>query len=167
MPTDTIITFEELRYLTIPYYDYNGHTQTGEMVCNKVIAKDLLKIFRALFSAHYQIYSIKLIDEFDASDETSMQANNTSCFNYRVVFGTNELSTHAYGMAVDINPLQNPCVRNQQVQPKNARNYVERTEYFKHKIDDEDFCYQVFTSFGFKWGGNWKSVKDYQHFEKR
>lgn len=167
LPDSAKISISELRYLTLPYYDFDGHIKKGELVCNQAIAHDLLCIFRALFSRGYPIYSIRLVDDFDASDEASMQANNTSCFNYRTVAGTNTLSRHAFGMAIDLNPLQNPCVKGTHVQPKTATEYVNRDRDFSHKINEDDFCKNVFSSFGFSWGGDWRSMKDYQHFEKK
>ena len=166
MPEKAIISYDELRYLTIFHYDYEGKIKKGELVCNKTIAYDLLCIFRALFSRAYPINSIRLVDDFGADDEASMQANNTSCFNYRQVAGTKTLSKHAFGMAVDINPLENPCVKGQWIQPSTAVEFVDRKKDFPHKIDEDDFCKEVFTSFGFRWGGHWRSTKDYQHFEK-
>lgn len=166
LPDASKVDIDQLRYLTLPYYDFDGNIKKGEMVCNKIIAHDLLCIFRALFSHEYPINSIRLIDDFDADDEASMQANNTSCFNYRNRVGTSMLSRHAYGMAVDINPLQNPCVRGKRVRPSTAEEYADRSKDFEHKIDENDYCKEVFTSFGFKWGGRWNSTKDYQHFEK-
>lgn len=167
MPSNVGVSFEELRYLTVFHYDYQGHIQKGELVCNKVIAKDLLLIFRALFSKAYPINSIHLVDDFNASDEASMQANNTSCFNYRTVAHSNKLSKHALGMAVDINPLENPYIKGSFIQPSTATDYVDRSKDFPHKIDENDFCKKVFESFGFQWGGHWRSLKDYQHFEKK
>ncbi len=161
------IGYDELRYLTVYHYDYEGDVKRGELVCNKAIAHDLLCVFRDLFSEAYPIYSIRLVDDFDADDETSMQANNTSCFNWRTVPGTNRLSRHAFGMAVDVNPLQNPFVMGMRIRPATAKDYVDRTKDFPHKIDKDDYCRQVFASYGFRWGGNWRNSKDYQHFEKR
>lgn len=166
LPEASKVAIDQLRYLTLPYYDFDGNIKRGEMVCNKIIAHDLLCVFRALFSQAYPINSIRLIDDFDADDEASMQANNTSCFNYRNKVGVNMLSRHAYGMAVDINPLQNPCVRGKRVRPSTAEEYADRSKDFEHKIDKDDFCVEVFTSYGFKWGGRWSRTKDYQHFEK-
>lgn len=166
IPDNATISYDELRYLTVFHHDYEGKIKKGELVCNKAIAKDLLLIFRALFSRGYPIYSIRLVDDFNADDESSMRANNTSCFNYRNVAGSKTLSRHALGMAVDINPLQNPCIKGRRIQPSTAGDYVDRNKDFPHKIDEDDFCKEVFTSFGFRWGGNWRSVKDYQHFEK-
>ena len=165
--TDTTkTTIDQLRYLTLPYYDYDGNIQSGEMVCNKAIARDLLCVFRDLFSQAYPIHSIRLVDDFDADDEASMQANNTSCFNYRKRAGVNMLSRHAYGMAVDINPLQNPCVKGTRIRPATAEEYADRSRDFEHKIDENDYCVKVFTAYGFRWGGRWSSTKDYQHFER-
>ena len=166
MPDNATISFDDLRYLIVFHYDYEGNIKKGELVCNKAIAKDLLLIFRALFSRAYPINSIRLVDDFDASDEASMQANNTSCFNYRPIARSKTLSKHAFGMAIDINPLENPYVKGSFIQPSTASEYVDRSREFPHKINEEDFCKEVFTSFGFRWGGNWRSVKDYQHFEK-
>ena len=160
------IGYDQLRYLKLPYYDYDGHIQKGEMVCNTRIAHDLLCVFKTLFSEQYPISSIRLVDDFDADDEASMEANNTSCFNYRAVLGTSVLSRHALGLAVDINPLQNPYIRGSKVHPATATEYVDRTKDFPHKIDKDDLCYKVFTSYGFTWGGIWRN-KDHQHFEKR
>lgn len=166
LPDTTKISFTQLRYLTLPYYDFDGNIQIGEMVCNKAIADDLLHIFRTLFSEAYPICSIRLVDDFEASDEASMEANNTSCFNYRYVEGTRRLSRHAFGKAVDINPLQNPFVRGSRIRPVTATDFVDRSKDFPHKIDKDDLCKKVFTSYGFRWGGNWYRMKDWQHFEK-
>ncbi len=160
------IGYDQLRYLTVYHYDYEGRIQKGEIVCNKRIARDLLCVFRDLFAKEYPICSIRLIDDFDGDDNASMEANNTSCFNYRVVPGTRALSKHALGLAIDVNPLQNPYIAGSQVYPPTATEYVDRTKDFPHKIDKNDLCFKVFTSYGFTWGGIWRN-KDYQHFEKR
>ena len=96
-----------------------------------------------------------------------MLADNSSCFNYRVVAGTKHLSRHALGMAVDINPFENPYIRpNGQILPPEAAEYVDRSKDFPHKIDREDLCYKLFREHGFTWGGAWVHSKDYQHFQK-
>lgn len=166
MKDNAKIGYDQLRYLKLPYYDFDGQIQKGELVCNQSIAHDLLCVFRDLFSEQYPICSIRLIDDFDADDETSMEANNTSCFNFRPVPGMSKLSHHALGLAIDINPLLNPYIRGSKVHPATATEYVDRTKDFPHKIDKNDLCYKVFTSYGFTWGGIWRN-KDYQHFEKR
>ena len=161
------ISLSDLRYLKLLYYDYGGRVRRGEMICNKAISDDLLYIFKELYKAKYPIASIRLIDDFDGDDQRSMEANNTSCFNYRTKTSGTSLSVHARGMAVDINPLQNPYVKGEIVEPEAARDYADRTVDFPHKITDEDLCCKLFRSRGFQWGGAWNSVKDYQHFEKK
>ena len=164
------ISLDDLRYLSLLYVDFNGETRHGEMICNKSIAQDLLEIFYELYKNNYQIESVKLIDEFEGDDVKSMLANNTSCFNYRVVEGSKKLSNHAYGLAVDLNPFYNPYITYKdgetRISPVGSEAYADRTLDFPYKIDENDLAYKLFTGHGFKWGGNWNSVKDYQHFER-
>ncbi|WP_026516576.1 M15 family metallopeptidase [Butyrivibrio sp. MC2021] len=166
------ISLEDLRYCSLLYNDFEGNTQTGEMICNKKIAEDVIEIFCELYQNGYQIEKIKLIDEFGGDDTASMEANNTSCFNYRVVDGTTRLSNHAYGLAIDLNPFYNPYITynndgTTKVSPEGSRQYEDRTAAFPYKIDENDLAYKLFKEHGFSWGGNWNSVKDYQHFEKK
>ena len=161
----------DLRYLELSYVDFEGHEHLGQMVCNRHIADDLLYIFRRLYEARYPIASMRLIDDYGADDARSMAANNTSCFCYRRVAGSTALSKHSRGMAVDVNPLYNPCVyvRSGRVLPPESRTYAhgrDRRKDIPGKIDATDLCYRLFVSRGFRWGGAWRSLKDYQHFEK-
>ncbi|NLZ19179.1 MAG: M15 family metallopeptidase [Bacteroidales bacterium] len=167
-PEGASTSLSELRYLRLSYVDFDGLPRTGEMVCNAAIADDLLEIFQALYEAKYPICSIRLVDDFGGSDDESMRADNTSCFNFRTVPGTNRLSRHALGMAVDVNPLENPYInRRGMVMPAEGQPYVDRSQDFPHKIDRDDLCFRLFLEHGFSWGGNWPAGKDYQHFEKR
>ena len=161
----------DLRYLRVKHWDYDNRSHQGEMVCNKLIADKLIAIFRELYAQHYPIERIALIDDYEADDERSMTANNTSCFCYRRIAGSNKLSKHSLGMAIDINPLQNPCVKPRRdgsikVQPQAGRKYIDRQKAYPYKITKDDLCYRLFLAHGFSWGGNWRSSKDYQHFEK-
>jgi len=165
-PEGAAIPMEDLRYLRLSYVDFDGKEQVGEMVCNKAIAGDLLEIFQGLYEARYPIRSIRLIDDFEGDDEASMEADNTSCFNYRNIQGMRRLSKHAQGLAVDINPFENPYVRSSGVRPAGAGAFADRSRPFPHKIDRNDLCHTLFREHGFSWGGAWRSVKDYQHFEK-
>lgn len=171
-PVDCTISLDDLRYVSLLYVDFDGNTQSGEMICNKAIAQDILEIFSELYNNGYQIESIKLIDEFDGDDTASMLANNTSCFNYRVVEGTNRLSNHAKGLAIDLNPFYNPYITynkdgSTNISPEGSEAYADRNASFPYKIDENDLAYKLFKEHGFTWGGNWNSVKDYQHFEKK
>lgn len=170
-PEGCTIKRSDLRYLQVLHYDADGKVHKGELVCNRKIAADLLDIFQKLYEAHYPIERMALVDDYDANDERSMTANNTSCFCYRVVTGSKHLSKHAQGLAIDINPLQNPCVKTRKdgstwVQPKAGRRYTNRKDKYSYKLEKGDLCYRLFIEHGFSWGGNWRSTKDYQHFEK-
>ena len=165
-PESAEIKLDDLRYLKLSYIDFDGCPQVGEMVCNKAIAQDLVEIFRELYEARYPIRSIRLIDDFEGDDDASMLADNTSCFNYRKKVGVRELSKHALGLAVDVNPFENPYVRPSRIRPTGAEAFADRTLDFPHKIDKNDLCYKLFRAHGFSWGGTWRSVQDYQHFEK-
>lgn len=171
---DTLaISYDDLRYLSVLYYDFDGAVQVGELICNRGIADDLTEIFYELYKNEYQIEKIRLIDEYQGDDNASMIDNNTSCFNYRVVDGTSSLSKHALGCAVDINPFYNPYIvfnrdgaGEDYIAPAGSEIYTDRSKDFPYKIDENDLCYKLFKEHGFIWGGNWNSCKDYQHFQK-
>lgn len=170
-PKDCPIPYEDLCYVSVLYVNFKGNTSTGELICNKAIAQDLTEIFYELYRADYQIEQIRLVDEYAADDALSMQDNNTSCFNYRTIAGTDKISMHGQGLAIDVNPFFNPYVTYHdggiQVAPTGAESYVDRDKPFAYKIDESDLCYKLFTEHGFSWGGHWNSCKDYQHFEKK
>lgn len=160
------LPLEDLRYIHVLHKDLDGNTHEGEIICNVYIAFDVLDIFMKLYEAGYPIEKVRLVDEYDADDETSMRDNNSSSFNFRFISHTTKISKHGLGLAVDINTLYNPYVnRIGETEPATAEAYTDRTKEFPYKIDTEDLCYRLFTEHGFEWGGNWKSVKDYQHFE--
>ena len=170
-PEDCTVPLDELRYVVVKYVDFDGESKTGELICNKEIAQDLVEIFYDLYQADYRIESIRLVDEFGGDDIKSMQANNTSCFNYRVIAGTTKLSNHSYGKAIDLNPFYNPYITYKKdgtikVSPEGSEAYADRSAAFPYKIDENDLAYKLFIAHGFKWGGNWNSSKDYQHFER-
>lgn len=161
----------ELRYLELSYFDFRGQEHKGQMVCNRLIADDLVYIFSKLYEARYPIARMSLIDDFGASDSLSMMANNSYSFCYRKVHGTQTLSKHSQGMAVDINPLYNPCVyvRSGKILPLQGKPYAydrDTRRDIPGKIDTADLCYRLFIAQGFKWGGAWRSLKDYHHFQK-
>jgi len=170
-PEGCTIRRADLRYLRLTHVDAESKEHVGEMVCNKAIANDLIEIFKELYRQKYPIQRIRLIDDYEAVDERSMRDNNSSCFCYRKVSGTTKLSKHAMGMAVDINTLYNPYVRTGKdgrriVEPATATKYVDRRKTFPYKIVKGDLLYRLFVQHGFKWGGSWRTMKDWQHFEK-
>ena len=170
-PDNCTLQRSDLRYLRLLHCNAEGKPQMGELVTNQKIADKVLKIFRELYDHHYRIEKMHLIDDYDGNDDASMADNNTSCFNYRCVPGTKNISKHSYGLAIDINPPYNPYIpiRNGKpfVMPPNGEPYAfgRDTAQFQYKIDREDLAYQLFRKAGFNWGGSWSRSKDYQHFQ--
>ena len=166
---DCTLPREDLRYLHVLHVDLNGETREGEMIVNRHIAEDVLEILRELYEAEYPIEKIRLVDEYDADDELSMEDNNSSSFNFRFISHTTRVSKHGLGLAVDINTLYNPYTKIVDgvriVEPVTGEPYLDREADFPCRIDHEDLCYRLFTEHGFEWGGDWEDRKDYQHFE--
>lgn len=163
----TGIKYDDLRRVNVKYWGFDNKAHTdGVLIVNKSVANDICSIFNDLYKAKYPIEKIRMIDEYKADDESSMKDNNTSSFCYRLIAGTKVLSKHGKGVAIDINPLYNPQVKNGKVYPSISKPYADRSKNVKGMIKKGDACYKAFTSRGWKWGGNWKNSKDYQHFEK-
>lgn len=165
MPENEPIGFDELSYLNLTYYGFDDKAHIGEMIVNADVAAEVVDIFKELYDKKYPIEKIRLIDEYDAIDEDSMVDNNSSSFCYRTISGTNKISNHGKGLAIDINPLQNPHVKINEVSPKEGYMYKDRSIYQKGMIIKGDDLYNAFISRGWKWGGDWTNP-DYQHFEK-
>ena len=175
---DCTVARSSLRYILCLHRDDGGRSIVGEMVVNKSIAADVVEIFRRLYEADYPIERMRLIDYWDADDERAMTANNSSSFNFRFISHTRKVSKHGMGLAIDINPLYNPYTKTLRggktnasagktiVEPAAGRPYLDRNRKFKYKITRGDLCYRLFRKYGFRWGGDWKTMKDYQHFEK-
>ncbi|ABX40435.1 M15 family metallopeptidase [Lachnoclostridium phytofermentans] len=164
------ISIDTLSYVRVLHFGFDGEIHIGELIVNKLIKEDVIDIFKELFDERYPIEQMVLIDEFDADDNESMAANNTSSFNYRMVEGTTTLSKHAYGLAIDINPKYNPYVRTINgetiIVPENGAEYEDRTLENEYYIMKDDVCQKAFAKRGFTWGGDWQTSKDYQHFQK-
>ena len=164
------ISRNDLLHVRALHWDLDNQIHIGEMVCNKQIANRVAQILRTLYEHHYPIQRMVLPDVYNADDEQQMRNNNSSCFCYRNISKGNKLSKHARGLAIDINPLYNPYFKDlangtRYVQPATATAYCDRSGTFPYKIDHNDLCYRLFTEAGFTWGGDWKSCKDFQHFE--
>jgi hypothetical protein len=159
---------EDLRYLHVLHKDKDGNVHEGEMIVNKHIAEDVLDILRELYENNYPIERMKLVDEYNADDELSMEDNNSSSFNFRFISHTTRVSNHGLGLAVDINPLYNPYTKvvdgERIVEPVTGEPYLDREASFDYKIEKGDLCYNLFIEHGFEWGGEWPDRKDYQHF---
>lgn len=164
------INYEDLRYIRVLHHDFNGEVRIGELIVHKDISDDIVDIFYELYEEKYPIEKMVLIDEYNGDDNISMADNNTSAFNYREITGSNTLSKHSMGLAIDINPLYNPYVKTKNdfttILPVEGRDYIDRTLPNEYYINKDDLCYKAFKKRGFTWGGSWNSLKDYQHFEK-
>lgn len=169
------VSLGDLRYLKVLHYNFDHELQVGELIVAKDLEEDFLNIFKELFAEEYEIQSMYLVDNYwtgdpSSTDSASIDENNTSCFMYRPATGSSNLSKHAYGRAIDINPQQNPYVSYKTGQPvwshDNADDYIDRDTGLPHVITHEDICYKIFTKYGFTWGGDWNTTKDYQHFQK-
>lgn len=166
IPNKDSVDKDSLDYLKITYYGFDNKPHIGDMVVSKKVSKEVIDIFKELYENKYPIEKVSIIDNYGADDELSMSDNNTSSFCYRVVDGSEVLSNHSKGLAIDINPLINPMVKNGVVSPKKGQDYIERNENIKGMIKKGDACYNAFTKRGWTWGGEWSNLKDYQHFEK-
>lgn len=158
---------EDLRLLIVPYTDFDGAAQRGQLIVAAEVAEDVLDIFAQLQADGFPIQSMILVHLFEGDDDLSMEANNTSAFNCRMTASGKRLSEHSYGRAIDINPVQNPYVTKSRVLPPLGADYDEKAERaVDHKglIRKGDAVVKAFADKGWKWGGDWKSLKDYQHF---
>lgn len=154
---------KNLRLVNVYYYSFDGKLHEGQLVINKFLVKDIKAIFREIKNRKFPIQRVIPIVRYGWSDDSSMKDDNTSAFNYRVVKGTHILSEHAYGRAIDINPWLNPQI-------KRGKIISDGAHYNPNKpgtITKNSFIVKAFLRRGWIWGGNWRSTKDYQHFEKR
>lgn len=166
---DCPVSMEELRYLRILHVDFSGNICEGELLVHEQVAAEVLDIFYQLYEASYPLTSVLLVDTFEEpfSDNRSMEADNTSAFCCRRVTGSRTFSRHSYGLAIDINPVENPYIRpDGSFAPPNSEPYLDRENKRSGMIDEEDLCYRLFTAYGWSWGGHFKGEKDYQHFSK-
>lgn len=154
---------KDLRIISVHYYSFDGKIHQGQLVVHKEVEKDLIDIFDIILKRKFPINKVIPISKYDWSDDKSMKDNNTSVFNYRKIEGTNTLSRHASGKAIDINPFQNPQIKRGKTIPKGAT----YNEKISGTIVKNSWLVSEFTKRGWQWGGNWKSSKDYQHFEKK
>jgi len=158
------VPLEDLRYVTLTHWDMAGAAVTGELVVHADVADGLVEVFRTLFDAAYPIASMRLVDDFGADDTASMNADNTSAFNCRAITGGTGWSEHAYGRAIDVNPVENPyVVVGSYVAPRAGYAFDERPDA-PGVIHDGDVVVRAFATQGWLWGGHWDDPIDYQHF---
>ncbi len=163
------VSIMELTNITIKHYDFNGNEQIGEIIAHNSVADDIIFIFKELYAMKFPINKAQGMEHYKGSDELAMQDNNSSCFNYRKIAGTDRFSMHAYGLALDINPLQNPMIANpglddEEVHPLIGKKYCNRDQAVAGFL--EPVVELITSSTQFKiWGGNWSNPIDYHHFQ--
>lgn len=160
---------EQLRRVELDFWGMDGQPHRGDLVVNEDLTEQVIAIFEQLYLLRYPIERMQTPDHYPgAEDELSMRDNNTSAFSCRDIPGTGSWSLHAYGRAVDVNPLINPYIDSRgDYQPANAGPYLDRTRTEPGILHDGDPAVTAFTERGWRWGGHWRSPLDYQHFEFR
>ncbi len=155
-----------LRLVTVPYVDFQGIEQQGQLIVHREVAEEVGLIFARLYSIRFPIRRIHRACFYDGDDQELMARDITSAFNHRVIEGTSRLSLHAHGRAVDLNPLENPYVRSDSVQPAEGVQYLDRTKEKQGLLKWGDPAVEIFIRSGWRWGGTFQSSKDYQHFDR-
>ena len=160
------VALKDLKLLQLKHYDFNNVIKDGHMVVNAKIADLVSSIFQELLDLKFPIEKIKPIDLYQGIDELSMMDNNSSCFNFRKIAGTDRLSSHSYGLAIDINPVQNPYIRIKEgatiIEPTAGLEFLNRHNLRSGMVES---IVPIFTKHGFIWGGKWDNPIDYHHFE--
>ncbi|MBA9002256.1 M15 family metallopeptidase [Thermomonospora cellulosilytica] len=154
-----------LRAIDMTHWGMDGQVHNGRLVVNASAAEDLVGVFRTLFEDRYPIERMEPVDKYRGSDFDSIEANNTSAFNCRQATGSGNWSQHAYGLAIDINPCQNPYVTaGGRVAHKDCVKFKDRSRTDPGVIHKGDNVVKAFAAIGWGWGGTWSGTKDYQHF---
>jgi poly-gamma-glutamate synthesis protein (capsule biosynthesis protein) len=157
------VPLADLRYVTVSHWTFEGTVATGELVVHEDVADHVTAVFAAIFEAEYPIRSLRLVDDFGGDDDASMAADNSSAFNSRAVTGGTAWSEHAYGRALDLNPVENPYVLDDLVLPPAGRAFLDRPDA-PGVIHPDDAVVRAFAAVGWEWGGSWERPVDFQHF---
>jgi len=155
--------WEQLAYLEIDHVTFDGGAGRGELVVAVALAARTLDLFRRLWQLGFPIRQLKLVDEYGASDPASMDADNSSGFNFRVVAGSDMLSQHALGRAIDINPVENPWRRPDRIVPEAGRACADRSDVRPGMIVRPGPVVAALDELGWEWGGDWRHALDDHH----
>jgi hypothetical protein len=158
------VPLRDLRVLTLSHWDFAGRSRTGRLIVHREAARDLVRVFRELHAARFPIRRMWLVDAYGGSDFRSIEGGNTSAFNCRFVDGTTRWSNHAYGTAIDVNPIENPYVSGGRTSHRASAPYRDRSRRRPGMAYEGGALVRAFDRIGWGWGGRWASVKDYQHF---
>ena len=155
----------DLRLITLTYRGFDGRAHTGRLVANRSAAPALVAVFRRLYAANFPIRRMEPVDRYGGDDFRSIEADNTSAFNCRAATGSSHWSNHAYGLAIDVNPIENPYVSGAVSSHRASAPYLDRSRHQVGTAYQGGVLVEAFRSQGWEWGGSWSgSVRDYQHF---
>jgi hypothetical protein len=154
----------DLRLLTLTYRGFDGRAHTGQLVTNRDAASALVGVFRRLYTARFPIRRMQLVDRYGGDDYRSIEADNTSAFNCRAATGSTHWSQHAYGRAIDVNPIENPYVSGGTSSHAASKRYLDRSRHRPGMAYEGGVLVESFRAAGWGWGGTWSGIKDYQHF---
>lgn len=161
------ISPHDLVNLQLPYWGLDHQTHQGILVVNKTVEDQVIQIFEILYQAKFPIAKMKPLEDYDNNDQKALEDNDTFGYSCRTITGYKNLfSKHAYGLAVDINPVFNPYIKNNIILPSNSKFYINRNLNQPGMIHPNSVVTDAFEEYGWQWGGYWHSQKDYQHFEK-
>lgn len=161
------VPLRDLRLVTLRYWGFDRLAHMGRLVVHHDVAERIVGVFRRLYEVSFPIRRMQLVDRYGADDRTSMEHDNTSAFNCRWRAGQPGVwSQHAYGRAIDVNPVENPYVWSGGVSPGNGAPYVDRSVRRRGMIFHGDVVWWAFRNRSWEWGGDWTSVRDYQHFSR-
>jgi hypothetical protein len=159
------VSLGQLRYVTVGFRGFDGRAHTGELLVNRSVATDVVTVFRRLFAAGWPIEEMRITSNADLSAPPTGDGNDTSAFACRPVRGTTQTwSQHAYGLAIDLNPFQNPYVQGKTVLPELAKVYANRHRGLPGMNTPGSVPVLAFRSIGWGWGGTYSSKKDWMHF---
>ena len=158
------VPLRDLRLLRLSHWGFDGRARTGRLVVHRDVAREVVSVFRHLHAARFPIRRMVPVDAYGASDFRSIDADNTSAFNCRYVEGTRRWSEHAYGRALDVNPIENPFVSGGRTSHRESVPYLDRTRRRPGMAFEGGALVRAFDAVGWGWGGRWTSVRDYQHF---
>lgn len=157
----------DLRRVRVDYWGYDGAVHRGDLMVARSVASNIAGAFGQLYGDRFQIRRIHPVTQYGADDDASMAANNTSAFNCRAVVGGSGWSEHAYGTAIDLNPVQNPYVRSATVLPPSGQPWADRSVQAPGMIHHDDAVHRAFAAIDWRWGGEWSgATRDYQHFSR-
>ncbi len=158
------VAAEDLRYITVSFWGFDDRPHTGELVIHADEAEEIVDVFATLFELRFPIEEMRIVTSADLEADPTGDSNNTGSFVCRAVTGGSRFSEHAFGLAIDVNPFHNPYVKGDLVLPELASSYLERGTGLPGMIDSGSPVIDAFASIGWEWGGDWNSLKDYQHF---